>query len=555
MRSARRLVLHVALLVILTAIAYAGSLDGAFISDDTLAVAENPLLRSLDAKNVRAIFTSFDDANYIPLKVLSLAVDQRLWGPEPAGYHVTNLLIHVANALLVYALVLRLGEPAGAALAVALLWSVHPVQVESVAWISERKNVLSTLFFLLAFLAYLRFSARPRAATYALLVALFVAALLSKINTIVLPAVMVAYEVAERFRLRARDLVAAVPLLAIGALLAWVNLAGNPSHGAAFHGGSLWVTLRTSASVVPRYLALIVWPWGTSFYHAVPLRASWFEPLVLVGTVLTLGLALAAVALPARRMRGGFWIAWFLLTLSPMLNLVPFPGLMHDRYLYMPLVGPLVLGAWAVRGLATPVPALARAVPAVATVAIAGCFALTLARVPAFASNLTTWADWAVREPYLTADRPYRPAPRVAELRILRDALARRPDSAVLHNNLGGIAFDEGRIDDAIRDLSRARILDPRDPAIALNLGRAYLHAGQPAAAARTLEDAVRLEPPSYFAQLNLARAYLQLGDVERARPPLERARRMRPDWSDWRPAWATLERLASRATPPLTTP
>jgi len=539
-----RRALHMAIILLFTTAAYAGSFSGGFVSDDVTAIAGNPLLHSLAPSNLRAIVTSFDDANYIPLKVLSLALDYQLWGLDPAGYHAVNLAIHVINALLVYLLLLRLREPAGTALAVALLWAVHPAQVESVAWISERKNVLSTLFFLLGFLVYLRFSERPRARSYLLLLALSVCALLTKVNTIVLPAIMVAYEVGERFRLRGRDLAATVPLLAAGAFLAWVNLHGNPSHGAAYHGGSLAVTMRTMTTVLPRYLALVVAPWQLSFYHAVPLRSSWLEPAVLTGLLTLLVSTAIAVVLIARRRRGAFWIAWFFVTLAPMLNLVPFPALMADRYLYIPLLAPLVLMTWGMRSLATRFPLLGRSVPALAAAAALACVGFTLARVPVFRSDVSLWADWAVRTPYITADRPYGPKPRPAELRILRDALARNSASAALHNNIGGIAFEEGRLSDALTELTQAHRLDPQDPAIALNLGRVYLHAGEPAAAARALEDAVRLEPPSYFAWLNLGRAYLHLRDAPRARQALERARRMRPEWQDWRREWFVLEQL-----------
>jgi len=536
---------HVTLIAVLATIAYAGSFGGGFVSDDVQGVGENPLLRSLAPTNLRAIAVSFEAGlNYIPLTTLSLALDYHFWSLTPAGYHASNLAMHVTNALLIYLLLLRLGEPGGLALTVALLWALHPAQVESVAWISERKNVLSTLFFLLAFHVYLRFSERPRAGTYLLLLALFACALLSKINTIVLPAVAVAYEVTERFRLRARDLAAAVAPLAIGAVLAWVNLAGNPSHGVAYHGGSLAVTLRTSSTVVLRYLGLVVAPAGLSSYHAVPLRPSWLEPAVLLGVVTMLGAAALAAALVARRRRGGFWIVWFFVTLSPMLNLVPFPARMADRYLYLPLLGPLVLLVLGTRTCAATLPALRRITPALAGAAVLACTWLTAARVPVFHDEISLWADWAVRTSYIAADSPYGAAPRPDQLRILRDALARGGDSAALHNNIGAIAFEERRIADAISELSRAYELDPDDSVVALNLGRAYLWANRPGDAARVLEDAVRLEEPVYFAHLNLARAYLLLRDPARARPPLERARRMRPSWNDWRREWALLEQL-----------
>ncbi len=542
-RSTRH-ALHVAVIVLLTIVAYAGSLHGGWVSDDTVSIAQNPLLRSLAPANLPRLLEAFDGPNYMPLKMLSLAIDYQLFGGDPAGYHVVNLLLHVANALLVYLLLLRLGESAPTAFAVALLWAVHPVQVESVAWISERKNVLSTLFFLLAFLAYLRFSDRPRLGTYALVFVLFVCALLTKINTIVLPAITIAYEVAWRFRLRARDVVATLPLLAAGAVLAWVNLHGNPSHGAAYHGGSLWVTLRTSSTVVPRYLGLILLPVGLQTYYAVPLRASWLEPGVLASTLAIAAAGIAVIVLARRRRRAGFWIIWFLVTLAPMLNLVPFPALMADRYLYIPLVGPLVLLAWAAQDLVRRVPRASTAVPILTGAAAVGCTLLTIWRVPVFHDDFHLWTDWALTTSYISSDHPYAGPSRAREQQVLRDAIARDGTSGPLHNNLGAIAFEEGRMTDAVAELNRAYALAPRDPAIALNLGRAYLFAGQPQAAARTLQDAVRLEPPSYYAHLNLARAYVLLGDAERARAAVATARTIRPTWTDLPAVEAAVARL-----------
>lgn len=541
-----RTALHAALIAAVTALAYAGSFAGQWISDDVNTIAENPLLRSLAPANLLRIATTFDGPNYMPLKVLSLAIDWQVFGAEPAGYHAVNLLIHVANALLVYVLLRRLGERAGLAFGVALLWAVHPVQVESVAWISERKNVLSTAFFLLALLAYLRFSETPRPRIYAWILLAFVAALLTKINTIVLPAIMLAYEITWRHRLRIRDVLATVPLLAIGAGLAWVNLAGNPSHGAAYHGGSLWVTLRTTATVIPRYLGLVFAPLDLASYYAVPLRASWLEPAVLASTVAVVGGAVATVYLAWRRHRAAFWIAWFFITLSPMLNLVPFPALMADRYLYIPLVGPLVLLAWGLDAAVRRAPRLARAEPLALAAAVVACVVLTAERVPAFHDEVALWADWALTTSYLAADHPYGPPPRLRERQLLEAALRRR-ETGPLHNNLGGIAFEEGRIDEAVTELSRARILAPDDPAIALNLGRAYLYARQTDAAVRALEDAVRLEPPSYYAHLNLARAYLIAGDVPRAAAAVARARAIRPEWFDLRGVESAIERAAAQ--------
>ncbi len=524
----------IAAIVIVTGAAYARSFAGGWISDDVSAIVENPVIRSLAPANLYEIFTSRSDGvNFIPLNFLSLAIDHQMWGFTPAGFHFTNLLLHLANAIAIYVLLLRLGESHGLATVAALMWAVHPVQVESVAWISERKNMLSTLFFLLAFHACLTWSARPRLASYLSMILLYACALFSKVNTIVLPVVTLAYEILLRCRLRARDVAAAVPLLACGAAATWLNLHGNTMHGGAYHGGSVWVTLRTSATTIPIYLYNVVAPLRLATYYPVPLRASWLDPPVAVAVAVILVLATLTVELARRGRPDAFWLVWFAATLAPMLNLVPFPALMNDRYLYLPLLGLLVPLLHVIRGALRRAGA-ERAAPALASAAVAGLAVLTVARIPVFHDELALWADFALQYSYISADRPYGARPRLEEKRLLNEALARQPTRAALANNLGAIAFEENRIADAVPLLERARALDPYDPVIPLNLGRAYLLAGRIDEAITTLREATVLEPPSFFAHLNLARALLQRGDVAGARAALTRAQAIKHDPYFW---------------------
>ncbi|MDX2168693.1 MAG: hypothetical protein SF182_16595, partial [Deltaproteobacteria bacterium] len=333
------------LLVAATALTYLGSFDNGFVSDDGAGILHNPLLTSLAPDNLALIFRSFDDANYIPLKVLSLAVDQQIFGPAPFGYHLTNLLLHIGCALLVRRILQAAALSSGAALLGALLWALHPLQVESVAFMSERKNVLSGLFFFWAFRRYQRFAADGGWGGYAAVLGLFVLALLSKMNTVVLPALCIAWDLVVRRQVTRRTWLAAAPLLAVGALVVWVNLAGNRTHGAAFHGGSAVATWLTSATVPFRYLAATVWPAHLRTFYYLPLHGSPLDPPVALALLGLAGLTVLTVWMAARGWREGFWLAWFGIALAPMLNIVPFPTLMQDRYMYLPLVG--LLGALA----------------------------------------------------------------------------------------------------------------------------------------------------------------------------------------------------------------
>ena len=543
--AARASKLALAAIAIVTVVVYAGSFTGTWISDDVDMIVEQPAVQSLTPSSVYALATTrTDSVNFIPLSFLSLAIDWRLWGARPWGFHLTNLALHIATACAIYFLVLRLHDAPGLAAATTLLWAMHPVQVESVAWISERKNLLSTLFFLLAFLAYLRLELRPGAVRYAAVLTWYCAALLSKVNTIVLPALLLWYEIVWHRRIRAADLVRMVPLLACGGAIAWLNLRGNPSHGVAYHGGSFAVTMRTTATVIPRYLTNVVAPFDLMSYYPVPLRDSWLDPTVASSVVLIAALVALVLWLTARGVPEGFWLAWFGITLAPMLNLVPFPALMNDRYLYLPLVGALVFLLRQGCRLVSP-----RFMPVVVGVIALTFAGLTAMRIPAYHDPLSLWADMGLRTSYITADQPFGAGPRTEEKRLLAEAVARHPTRAWLHNNIGGVAFEDNRLGDALQSLERAYELDPTDPVIALNLGRTYLRLARIDDAIRTLEVATALEPPSFFAHLNLARAQLLKGNLVAARAELTRAKAIKADAYFWQAVEQALARAEQRGS------
>ena len=190
--EAWHLIAAIALVSAATLISFLGSLDNEFVNwDDGIYVTDNRLIQHLSWDSLAKIFSYPRMKTYVPFSSVSLAIDYKLWGLDPFGYHLTNLLLHLINTLLVFCLVRRLAHQLIPALIAALLFGVHPIHVESVAWISERKDVLSTLFFLSALLFYLRYRAGQRSLFYILSLASFVVALLSKQMAITLPIVMV----------------------------------------------------------------------------------------------------------------------------------------------------------------------------------------------------------------------------------------------------------------------------------------------------------------------------------------------------------------------------
>lgn len=545
--------IHAVLLVLLCVVTYAGSIDGAFVSDDRGLIGDDPLLSSLSPANLRAIFQSRQGPNWVPITELSLAVDGTLFGRSPVAHHVTNVVIHAGCVLLVYAIMRRLGLVPLFALLTAALWGAHPVQVESVAWISERKNVLSGFFFFAAFLVYLDFSDRSRGRTYLAFLGLYVLALLSKMNTMVLPAVCLAYELTWRRRLRWRDGLAMVPPLTLAALVGWYNLTGSSIIGGnGWWGGSPIVTWL-STSVVPfYYLGNVFMPTDLRPVYEVPLRGSPLEPAVLAALLGLAGVVAVSIVLAARRRREVFWILWTGITLLPMLNVVvPFRSMMNDRYFYLPLVGPMALVAFALAAL--PAAVARRRAAAVLGLAVAACAVLSIRQVEIWSDPFSLWKSFADR-PLLGADPVLHEPDDEKREAHLRQALAATPSSGALHNNLGALYYTAGRLTEALQELEEANRLRGDDPTILLNLGRARLQNGLTSEAGTALERAVALRPYDFLTHIYLIRFHVFVDhDARRARAVYDAALRLQPESvtrQSLRREREALERLEVSAAP-----
>ncbi|HUI28493.1 MAG TPA: O-GlcNAc transferase, partial [Candidatus Kryptonia bacterium] len=221
--------LPVLLLIVVTVVAYAPALHGQFLWDDDRYVSQNSTLRSLAGLS-DIWLAPRESPQYYPLVFTAFWFEHQLWGPAPFGYHAVNLALHIANALLLWLVLHRL-RVAGA-YAAAVVFALHPVHVESVAWITERKDVLATVFSLVTIVAWLRWLDAPRVASFCATLALFIAAMLSKTIACTLPVVLLLLTWWRRPSGMRRALAGAIPLLAIGAGLArvtmWREALGDP---------------------------------------------------------------------------------------------------------------------------------------------------------------------------------------------------------------------------------------------------------------------------------------------------------------------------------------
>jgi hypothetical protein len=463
---------------------FARAVVNGFVSfDDGLTITANRhVLGGLSWAGLRWALTSFDASNWHPVTWLSHMIDVSLFGTDPAGHHAVNVVFHAANAVLVLLLFERLTGSTGRSAAAAALFALHPLRVESVAWASQRKDVLAVFFGLLALLAYVR-AVRSRAARgFGMAAVLFALGLMAKPTLVSLPLLMLLLDVWPLDRLRprprkgkdkeapitARDLVVEkAPFFVLAAASSALTFAAQRSGGAtAVLPVPLAVRCDNAVVSVARYLVKTLAPVDLAVLYPHPATPQGWKT---VGAALLLAGISAACVFGARRhpyLLFG-WL-WFSVALLPTVGLVQVGWQsMADRYTYLPSIGLAVLVVWGASEAALRRPALKPVFAACLAVALAALSALTFRQIGAWKDSLTLW-DAALSA---TRNNP------IAEL------------------NYGSALLGVGRTDEAIAHFQTARRLAPGAPEAAFGLGVAYESLGRSADARREYEEALRLRP------------------------------------------------------------
>src|SRR5438874_1794033 len=354
-----RVYLFVLLLAAVTILAYRPAWNGGFLWDDDAYVTNNELLTAPDG--LRRIWFSFDSpSQYFPLVYTTLRIERALWGLNPAGYHVVNVLLHVANALLVWRLLARLRVP-GAWLAGAI-FALHPVQVESVAWITERKNVLMGFFFLLTLLAWVEFldqQTSRRWRLYSLALVLYALALFSKTTACTLPAALLLILWLQKRPITKERLVQVIPFvvlgIAMGLLTVWWERYHQGTHGPLFALGPVERILIASRAVW-FYLSKLFWPSNLTFIYPRWIVSA--THLLDYAWLAALGGLCAAICFARRYVGRSLEVAalFFVATLSPVLGFIMLYTFRYtfvaDHYQYLASIGPIALASAGITTLA-----------------------------------------------------------------------------------------------------------------------------------------------------------------------------------------------------------
>jgi tetratricopeptide (TPR) repeat protein len=550
-------------LIALNLIVYASVRNHDFVNydDDDYVTANAIVLQGLTWHGVSWALTTGQAANWHPLTWLSHMLDVELYGLDPGPHHLTNLLFHIANTLLLFGLLNRMTRALGRSAFVAGLFAVHPLHVESVAWVAERKDVLSTLFWMLTLWAYVEYVRRPGLRRYGAVLLFFALGLLAKPILVTLPFVLLLLDfwplgrtgmapnpaggwalAGDGWTTVVRLVREKLPLLALAVASSIVTFVIHRRGGAVITLGAKPLNLRVANALISyvTYIGKMLWPAHLAVFYpyAQSLPVGWVAGAFLV----LMGISIAVIrAAPRRPYLLVGWL-WYLGTLVPVIGLIQVGDqAMADRYTYIPLIGLFIVVAWGVPELLGRWPLRIRriALPAAAGVVILACAIAARAQAQYWEDSTTLWTHaLAVTSRNNIAHNNLGVS--LAEQGKLDEAIAHysealriKPDYANAHNNLGAALADRGKPDEAIAHYSEALRIRPDYADAHLNIGVSLAEQGKLDEAIAHFTEALRIKPDSAKAHNDLGVALASQGKLDEAIAHFTEALRIKPDYAD----------------------
>jgi len=544
--------------------------------DDNEYVYENPIVRGgLSREGIRWAFTAFHSGNWHPLTWLSHMLDVSLFGLDPRWHHATSVALHGLTTALLFLALYRLTGARWRSAFVAALFAVHPLHVESVAWVAERKDVLAGLFFALVLLAYERYARRGGPARFGAVVLLAALGLMAKPMLVTIPCVLLLLDFWPLGRIRRaaattgpgrpptswlRPALEKLPLFGLSAASAVVSILAQRAGGAipGLSELTLGARLANAALSYVRYLGQTLWPFSLAVYYPYVAEVSAWR---LCAALLVLA-AISAAAFRQRRLRPHVAVGWcwYLGMLVPVIGIVQVGGqAMADRYTYLPLIGVFLAFAWSL-----PKPGRSRGVFALPpTAAVAGTLVVLLAGASVIQAGYwrdaqtlyrhaltVTSGNWLAHANLgvtLIADKRYEEA-----IGHLREAARLQPNYDLAYNNLGVAVGALGRFAEAETFYRRAVEISPRYYEAHFNLANACANQGKNAEALAAYRQALAIRPEAAAARYNLAKTLAELGRTSESLREYREALRLDPDAPDVlnNLAWMlAMDRAAGRET------
>lgn len=519
-----------AMLLAVTIAAYGRVHTLQFVSvDDPAYVSQNwHVLDGITRESLRWAFTTFHSANWHPLTWLSHMLDVQLYGRNPLGHHLTSLALHAANVLLLFALLRQITQNKWRSVFVAALFAVHPLRVESVAWVAERKDVLSTFFFLLMLFAYAGWVSRPTRLSYVAVCAALVLGLMAKPMLVSAPLVLLMLDYWPLRRGLSWPLVREkLPLFALAGTSCVVTFVAQ-QHGGAVQGldqYSFGVRLANAAVAYVAYLVKMLWPVELAVIYPHP--GSGLPAWQVAASAVLLPAVTCAVVRCARRAPyvAVGW-AWYVVTLIPVIGLVQVgKQSMADRYTYIPLIGVFVAVTWALAELSKRIRLSYRttALAAAGVAVVAVLAAMTIVHMAHWRTGVTLFRravavtpgsymlHYCLADAYLEERRPREAVPE------LRKVIKLKPDLASGHDVLGFVLAKLGNTAEGIKEIRTALRLEPRMATAWNNLGGIYSAQGKSKAAIDAFTRSVKIRPSYPEARFNLGAELEKASRLEEA--------------------------------------
>jgi len=506
--------------------------------DDAYVYRNRWVLQGLTWEGFVAALTRPFVGNWAPLTILSYELDASLYGPWPGGFHLTNVLLHAAATGILFVALVRMTEAPGLTAAAVLLFAMHPLRVESVAWVAERKDVLCVFLLALALLAYEKYCRLPGISRFAVVMAFMLAGLLAKATLVTLPMLLLLLDVWPLGRLgwgypgrgvNAQGTVAAnmwrvlpekIPLVVLAVAFALVTIQTQTTVSNGAVALPLWnVRVPTAVHSLSAYLYDTALPWHLCPTHPHPGIAG-VPVAALLGSTIGLAMVAAVTVLAGRStLAAPVGMLWFFVALAPTLGLIQVPGLQarNDRYTYVPHIGLMLAVVWGVDALRRRAGLSPRVAVVGLVAAVVAAVAIDRFQIGVWKDSETLWRHVLSLEPgdnlaHCNLGAALLEKGRVEEARghFVRSLAIQETERA--HSWLGLILAAQGQPEKAIAEYRAGLALDPRSIETHTNLGIVLATRGRLADALPHFERACELDPADDEARANLARARQELG-------------------------------------------
>lgn len=527
--SHTRLLVCVALIVLTTAAFWQINSNDFINYDDDLYIYQNDHIKDgLNRQSFLWAFTTTSNNNWHPLTWLSYMLDYQFSGLSPHGYHLTNLLLHLANVILLFLVFNRMTGALWPSAMVAALFALHPLHVQSVAWVAERKDVLSACFWFLTMWAYVRYTKRPVLTNYFLILFFFVLGLLSKPMLVTLPFVLLlldywplarwpltpqvaknlatgkkAFPPISPLRSGVLLVLEKVPLLFLTALSCLVTLYAQQMAIKPLIKFPLWSRMANSLVAYGRYLGKTVWPSQLAVFYPYPGKGlPWWQ----VGGAVLILLSISLLVIRQARRRPYLPVGWFwfLGTLVPVIGLVQVgEQALADRYTYIPLIGLFIIGVWGTLDLS-------------ASWRHRRLFLTTMAGIIISFATLLTWQQVAYWRNSIS---------------LFQQAIRVTSGNYLAFIGLGVAYHDTGRVNEAIEMYNKAIVINPYSEYAYTNLGIAYEQEGRPDEAVEAYRKAIKVTPSYRKPYKKLVSFYEKQGNTGEAIKVLQLAIENNPDF------------------------